>query len=56
MTNLEILLVFVSNLAPTNFSFFVFEMGLVSNQIFSMPVSNLTIISHNAIFGTKYFP
>ena len=56
MINLKVLLVLISTLAPTNLSFLFFEFGLVTTQIFLyVPVSNLTIISHNAIFWDQLF-
>ena len=52
MTNLNILLVLISNPAPT---ISYFELGLLPTQIFFIPVSNLKIIRHDATFLNQLF-
>ena len=56
MTNRQTLLVFISNLAPTNFSFWFFSSDESLPRFFFAPVSNLIIISYDAIFATYFFP
>ena len=56
MTNEQIFLVLISNLSPTNFSFLVLSLEYSPYpSFFSVPISNLIIISQDAVFQEFFF-
>ena len=56
MTNLKMLSVLISNLAPTSFSLCFLKVGASPYPDFiSVLVSNLIIIGHNAFFLDQLF-